>query len=520
MKLIKTLGVASLSLFFMQGCDLFGSAKEKIEAELSKSSAADETDECASYREKYKQTGNESWRDIYETECLDAFVASNTPEGLDDGCKADYKSLVTHTDSVVAELAGVCDTNPEDAKCVDAEKAIEERAEKFQKDCDTDEFYYATIDEAGPDQKQIDGQCYWETWIPPETRQEGQPEMIDTKCLDKPPECTQEFLNGKNQFVEKHEAVDGSTVYLPCVEQFLYTENPCDFNGDGVADPVELRKCEEEGKVSDPCDFNGDGKVDDFEANQCSWGSEDGFIDPSKYDPCDWNYDGIVDQWEGEQCAMTYNCEADEMLLWDVIKNQDVCISMDKVPADCHPPKWIEAVDGEALCIDPCDMNRDGEVDESEEGSCNFIDCGPDAMPMWDNEKMEDVCIDHDDMPMCKGSEWPELLDGEVICVDPCDMNRDGSVDAWEKENCAFVTCDAGEMPLWDHKQQKNICVEEIFCDYPTWPELDPESGKAMCVDPCDWNFDGVVDEYESTQCNSSPTPMPGPGIKAKKNLR
>ncbi len=484
MSVLKTLGAAALTITLFQGCNLFDDAKEKIEAELEKTNAISETSECESYKEKGQQAGGELWQELYEKECQYNFISQNTPTGMDGNSEKKYETLVLESDSIIDAMYDTC-TEGGDAKpeCVQAKESIDGKAKTFQEECDIDAFYYPTIEEAGPHNTIIDGQCYWNAWIPPETRQSGQSENIDVKCTEQPPECTQEFINEKNVFVEKHEASDGSTVLLPCPQQYTYTENPCDHNGDGVVGPLELRKCEEEGKVEAPCDFNGDGMIDPFEKDQCHFANDDGFVDPSNYDPCDFNFDGKVDQWEGQQCATTYNCTSEEQLFWDITLQKDVCIPSSKVPADCHPPKWLDAVNGEVKCMDPCDMNHDGKVSESEKSSCNFIDCGMNSQPMWDHEKQEDVCIKFSDMPQCENNQMVEIIAGKATCIDPCDKNLDGVIGPWEKENCHQARCEEGMMPMWDPETQTNHCVEDVHCDPHTHPEKDPATGDIFCVE-------------------------------------
>jgi hypothetical protein len=305
--------------------------------------------------------------------------------------------------------------------------------------------------------------------------------------------------------VEVHEDLEGNEVYLPCVEHFAYGFAPCDANQDGVVDRSEKESCSVEG---DPCDFNGDGVVGEYEAQQCGINDT---IDVSKYDPCDFNLDGIVEGWENDQCYGISGCAPGELIFWDMQAQKDVCVPEEDMPF-CQHPKYADIVKGEIACVDPCDWNRDGVLDDEEKSMC--ITCAENETPFWNMELNKDVCVPFEDIPECFYPDNPDFVNGTLKCVNPCDMNRDGVVDTFEEGQCWVVECEQGEMPLWNSSTGKDECVEEsvmanTMCEPGEW--LEARDGEAICInpsdyDPCDWNFDGIVDDYEDNMCNGNGT--------------
>jgi hypothetical protein len=107
-------------------------------------------------------------------------------------------------------------------------------------------------------------------------------------------------------------------------------------------------------------------------------------------------------------------------------------------------------------------------------------------------------------VPKCKLGDWPELIKGIAKCIDPCDQDRSGKVDAWEKGNCRGPACEMDELPLWNTEENKDVCIKKgnlSECQHPNWLAI--VKGEPACIDQCDWNTDGKVDDHESSNCES-----------------
>lgn len=496
--LTRLLETCALLLFL--SCCLGGCSNSDSSPVTSDASGLYDENRCGYYLERFSQTADEQWHELYLRDCLDLLIELNMPSGLPAACRDQYADMVRQADQIAFSVSDACAFGELDSVCVSAQVAIDQLSTQFSAACTGEDFYVPAVDLYAlslPPLQNAGGACTSKAWIPPETRLSDQAEEVEIFCPEVPAECTKQIVNDVAQWVETYQAVDGGPVYLPCAEQFVYGFNPCDENQDGLVSPFETRVCSESGEM-DPCDFNQDGFVDDFEAGECLFFSAEEFVDTRYVDPCDYNYDGIVDQWENEQCYGTYGCAPDEEMYWDAESNKDVCVNENAVPF-CPHPSWPEYLNGQVVCMHPCDMNRDGKVDAWEENNCNFVKCAAVQIPFWDPMQNKDVCVAESAIPHCDFPTWPEYLNGNIVCSDPCDMNRDGNVDWWERDNCTFVSCDAGEVPFFDPMQGREVCHPDPVCEYPTWPEL--SKGEMVCHHPCDFNFDGEVDDYEWGDC-------------------
>ncbi len=214
-----------------------------------------------------------------------------------------------------------------------------------------------------------------------------------------------------------------------------------------------------------PCDFNQDRIIDPIESQQCQ--------SSSLKDPCDWNADGTIDAFEKTQCT---------------IKNDSGFV---------NPGMF-----------DPCDWNYDGMVDSMELAKCqSTYSCKPTEQPFFDAKNMKQVCIPGASIPECSFPTWPELLNGKVVCMDPCDKNRDGVVGSTEVTQCQTgPSCGMDSIPFFDASTQNPICVANSdipTCTPPQYPEM--VQGTLTCVSHCDRNMDGIVDSYESSMCSTIP---------------
>jgi hypothetical protein len=503
-----TLGVTLPTVFALVGCLDFSSAKEEVEAKLTKLNATEETSECENYKTQYVQTGDEEWKSLYDKNCKEDFVKANTPEGLSTACEADYEAMLIKTDSTVASTGTECRSEA-DAQtktvCKNAMESIEVDAKAFGEKCDTEDFYYADFKDV-EEQKNDNGECVWDAWIPEDTREAGQDSVVQVLCMEKPPECVEKTINKKQRHVEIHKTPSGDEVFLPCVEQFVYGTHPCDSDNNGVVSKYELEAetCKEH--AGNPCDFNGDGKIDPFETEKCTFANDSGFVDGTQYDPCDYNFDGRVDKYEKSTCGNVSNCTVGEVPFWDHSSRKDVCVNENKIP-NCLPPLYPDIVSGVIACVSPCDVNRDGMVDQGEKDRCNFVQCKEGETPFFDPANNKDVCVNQTDMPNCNAPMWPEYFNGKFICVDPCDFNRDSSVDEFEKSSCTVVQCNSDEISMWDQSKGIDVCIKQndmLTCNYPSTSVI--VGGTPMCSDPCDSNFDGKVDSFEKNQCANSNT--------------
>jgi hypothetical protein len=266
---------------------------------------------------------------------------------------------------------------------------------------------------------------------------------------------------------------------------------------------LDATECRE---LNKPCDFNQDGVVDDYEKEECTFANEKGdIIDAKNYDVCDFNFDGSVDQFETETCQQTSACQLGEIPFWNPKTKQDICVKDDELPR-CNHPTWPGLVNGKVACVDPCDKDMDGEVGQKEKTACEFKVkvCEKDEIPFFDPEKREDICVQSSEVPKCEPGAWPELIKGELECMDPCDQDRSGTVDKWEKDNCRGPSCKTDELPLWNTEESKDVCIKKDNlpeCEFPNWPGI--VKGEPACIDQCDWNTDGKVDDYESSNCES-----------------
>lgn len=501
-----TLGVTIPTVFALVGCFDFSSAKEEVEAQLNKASATEETSECENYKTQYVQTGDEEWKSLYDKNCQEDFVKANTPEGLSTACESDYEAMLLKTDSIVASTGTECRSEADAQSkpiCVNAMETIEADAKAFGEKCDTEEFYYADFKDV-EEQKNANGECVWDAWIPEDTREAGQDSVVQVLCMEQPPECVEKTVNQRLRHVEVHKTPAGEEVFLPCVEQFVYGTHPCDTDMDGVVSKYELeaQTCKEH--ADNPCDFNGDGKVDPFEKDQCTFANDSGFVDGTQYDPCDFNFDGRVDEYEKSTCGNVSGCKMGEVPFWDHMSMTDICVDENTIP-NCVPPLYPDIVSGKVACVSPCDFNRDGMVDQGEKDGCHFVECKEGEIPFFDPANNKDVCVNQEDVPDCASPMWPEYFDGKFICVDPCDFNRDGKVDTYESSSCVAVQCAPDEAPMWDQSKGMDVCIKHSDmpqCNYPSSPMM--INGQAVCSDPCDSNFDGKVDEFEKNQCTNN----------------
>jgi hypothetical protein len=500
----------AIVVLILSGCgDIMDDAKEAL-ATIEKAEAQEEEGDCAYYKTKYENTGDETWAELYDKECKEDFVEANKPKDLSEDCEVQYKELAFYADSIARSLRDQC--TPETAEttpvCQDARVDVEQKAQAFSKECTVTEFYYADVTEYS--QKTItgdDGECYWTAWIPPETRLEGQTEIekIDVRCVDESPKCMDKSIQNKVIRVEEYFDANGKPVYLPCAEQMMYYDQgagPCDFNADGVVSMGEREKCKQE-EIENPCDFNRDGVVDEWEKGECTFYGDNGFVDGSKLDPCDFNADGKVEMWEKEQCQNGFGCKIGEVPFWDYGMQKEVCVPERSVPV-CPAPQWPELINGGFKCIAPCDWNRDGIVDEYEKSECNYVSCKEGELMFWDAAQGKDVCVSKTNVPQCNMEEYPEFVNGKVICVQMCDWNKDGIVDDFESSQCAVTSCPPGEKTFWDDAQMQEVCVADAAmpeCAYPGMAEF--VDGEVRCIKPCDWNKDGIIDQEESNSCGT-----------------
>jgi hypothetical protein len=506
-KFWQGLAISSAMLFF-SACSELEEAKAEVKAALAKSEAGAETSECENYKEQFMNTLEAEWKSLWEKNCTDDFVKNNTPADWTPDCKVKYSAMLLEGDSIITAKAKICAGNAaqDDPNCKDAASVVEDKARSVMDECGQggEEIYFPEFNDHGFDQTE-DGKCVWDAWVPEETREAGQDSTAKLLCLDKPPKCEEKTINQRLQKVEIHKTPAGKEIYLPCLEQFKYGTHPCDTDEDGVVSKFELDVTECKELKGNPCDFNQDGEVDDYEKEECTFANEKGFIDAKNYDPCDFNFDGRVDQFETETCQQTSACQSGEVPFWNSKTKQDICVKDDELPR-CNHPTWPELINGKVACVDPCDQNMDGNVDKKETKACEFKAkvCEKDEIPFFDPERREDICVQSSDVPKCKLGDWPELIKGIAKCIDPCDQDRSGKVDAWEKGNCRGPACEMDELPLWNTEENKDVCIKKgnlSECQHPNWLAI--VKGKPACIDQCDWNTDGKVDDYESSNCES-----------------
>lgn len=426
------------SLAIIASCSKFEDAKDAV-ANLDKQEAAEEVPECENYKNQYIQSGDSAWLDLYENNCKDNYVEANMPQDLDSTCQTEYRKLLGMADSIVLSLRGICDqTNLETKEeCIQAKNLIETKAKAFQERCEIDEFYFPTPEEASIKTETIDGMCAWQAWIPEGTRLQGQDSIVKLRCTEEKPVCSKVMIRDTARIVETHLSIEGDTVYLPCAQEAGGVFAPCDFNQDRFVDPIETQKCQEKGD------------------------------DMMKL--CDWNADGMLDSLEKSEC---------------VIRSDSGSVN----------PGYY----------DPCDWNFDGRVDEYEADKCrNAYACTDTQTPWWDSDAGKQVCVDNEKIPECMYPTFPVYMDSRVICMDPCDMDRNGELNDEEKNNCTIHQyCGLDSTAYWDPQMQKNICIANAAiptCEFPKKQEF--LNGTVTCIDPCDHNLDGIVDDYESSVC-------------------
>ena len=486
-----------LALLLLGGCQAIQDAQKTV-ADLQKTDAAQVSTPCANYKIQYIQTGDSTWLAKYNSECQDSVIAQNTPAGLSADCKTRYAAMVRTADSIVMSLRGQCDQTNLDttASCIAGSKSIENLTTTFQSTCKTDAFYYPTVDEASVKTATVNGKCTWQAFIPPQTRLTLADSTASVLCTDVVPQCTKVNIRDTLRIVEAHQTIAGDSIYLPCLAEVQNAFAPCDFNQDRYVDPLEAQKCQQQG-VNDPCDWNNDGKLDEFEKSQCEQQANSGVVNPNLYDPCDWNYDGKVDEKEAFQCHSTYACKLNEQPFYDPAANKTICIIQTQIP-QCNYPTWAELVNGKVVCMQPCDFNKDGTIDSTESAQCTSKpQCGIDSIPLWDDGLKQSKCFAQTTMPKCIAPQFPDIVNGTVQCVMPCDKNRDGLVDPTEASQCQ--SCDAPSVPIWDPTNMKNTCSQSIACPAPSKPIL--VNGIATCSDLCDTNYDGIVDTAEALGC-------------------
>lgn len=506
MKLESIIHLGAIAGFaLLMSCSKIKDAEQTI-ADLNKEEAAQTSDECQSYKDKYKQSGDSAWLELYKNNCEEAFIAANTPEGLSADCEKQYADLIQITDSIVMSLRGVCDSTnlKTEQTCIDAKKSVESKAKAFQEKCGVDKFYYPTPDEAAPPTTTVNGECAWKVWIPMETRLPEQDSTAMLKCDDKATTCSKVFFGDTARLVEIHQSIEGDTVYLPCIQEVNNQFAPCDFNKDRTIDPIESSKCQEGNGTVNPCDWNKDGILDEFEKSQCASKSDSGYVNPGLYDPCDWNYDGKVDSMEAEKCRNAYSCNETQTPYWDAVSQKQICINKEDIPV-CTYPAYSLLVSGKVRCIDPCDKNQDGELQTIEITNCNVAQpCPAENRPYWNPETQSNVCIPIAEIPTCEVPTKPMFFsaDSSLKCIDPCDRNMDGTIDQIENTSC--FACPAGQVAMWDADNLKNVCKNPLECTLGTYPVV--KDGQAYCANACDFNHDGTVDATEKSQCANTST--------------
>ncbi len=451
-------------------------AKKQLEA-LSQQDATEISANCALLKTQYLQSGDSLSLATYAASCQEDFIAANMPADLSTDCQTEYKTMLETTEAKVLALRGQCDSSnvETEASCLAAKQEIETLAVAFQEKCGVSEFYYPTPEDASVPTVTVDGKCAWQAWIPQSTRT-GTDSTAMLQCIETPPVCTQVILAGEARLLEIHLSVDGDTVYLPCVQELADIYAPCDLNKDRFVDPIEAKQCAEMGTISDPCDWDGNGMLDEFEKSQCTFRNDSGSVDPGAYvDPCDWNYDGKVDEYESEMCRTTYACQNGEQPYFDAMNNKTVCVPFEEIP-QCEFPMYADWVNDAVVCIDPCDYDRSGIVDETEKASCQVaVGCPSTEKPFWDPITQTQLCFSAEEIPQCNENSWPELINSELTCVERCDFDRNGEVDAMEKSQC--LVCPEGQAIMWDATQQINICHEPVPCEPGSYPVINEGVG-------------------------------------------
>jgi hypothetical protein len=406
-------------------------------AEVQKEDAADISADCEMYKTQFLQSGDSTWLNLYNTSCQDDFIAANTPEGLDANCEVKYATMIKETEALIMSLRGVCDSTN-----IDTEPQCIDAKQK------ADDMALSFQKECGVDN------FYYPTpedVAPPTT-------TIDGQCAWKAwiPSDVRTGTDSTVMLVCREEKPVCSTVIINDEARIVETHTTIE------GDTVYLPCIQDVQDIFAPCDFNKDRFVDPIEAQQCQSGTIE--------DPCDWDRNGVLDEFEKMQC--------------------------NAIPGDSgsvNPGLY-----------DPCDWNYDGKVDPYELERCKATyACKDTEQPFFDPESQKQVCVALTDIPKCEYPMWPEYVQGGVKCMDPCDFNRDLTVDEAEKGSCAVIEmCKAGTVPFFDPNKQMQVCIPEAeipLCETPTYAEF--VNGALKCIDPCDWNRDGVVDTFETSQC-------------------
>lgn len=494
--LIATIGL------FTTSCSKLEDAKETVD-ELNKEESAQDNSPCPTYKKNFIETGDSAWLDLYNHDCQDNLAETNMPEDMSADCEKEYKNLIALADSIILSLQGKCSAENIETEqlCIDTKEGIEAKAKAFQEKCNINDFYFPTPEEDPIPRDTIGGKCAWQAWIPEATRMEGQDSTAMIQCEEERSVCSKVIIGDSARIVETHITVEGDTVYLPCIQEASGVFAPCDFNKDRFVDPLETQQCQagSDDKI-ELCDWNGDKILDSLEKRECSVRNDSTGVNPGYYDPCDWNFDGAVDEYEAVKCRTAYACTETQTPWWDSDAQKQVCVNNEEIP-ECQYPTFGSFVSGRVICMDPCDMNRSGDLTEEEKNTCTIHrGCGLDSTGYWDPDKQSNVCIANINIPTCEIPQIQNYLAGEVKCFDPCDRNLDGNLDDFEANGC--LTCREGTFPMWDAVSQKSICHEPVPCNEGQYPIL--RDGVGECIERCDFNQDGVVDEFEKGQCGTT----------------
>lgn len=219
MKIQSTLIIGGLALLAVS-CDLLEDAKVTVNAEIQNRIPEQVSINCDMYRERFAQTGDSSLLAAYNQECQDQVIEVNMPENLDLTCQTKYAEMLSQSDAVILAMQGTCtqENRSTDPACLAAQATVDSLALAFQAECGTASFYYPTLDEVIPNTEVIEGQCVWQAWIPEQTRLADQDSMVTVICTEAPPTCSDVEIQGVIQNVETHTSLDGSVVFLPCIQ--------------------------------------------------------------------------------------------------------------------------------------------------------------------------------------------------------------------------------------------------------------------------------------------------------------
>ncbi|MEE3039633.1 MAG: hypothetical protein VX948_02115, partial [Candidatus Latescibacterota bacterium] len=299
--------------------------------------------------------------------------------------------------------------------------------------------------------------------------------------------------------------IDLDDYYVHFPAAWLSSPGAIDYTGDGFIDFDDFFVFVDQSGGApppwgDPCDFDGDGVVDPTEADGCSPPSpghdlprpEEWLAGPEATDT---NGNGVIDlddyylhfpaAWLSSPGAIDYTGDG-------FIDFDDFFVFADQIGG--APPPWG----------DPCDFDGDGVVDPTEADGCSPPSPGPDFPRPEDwlagpeaVDLNDDGEIDNVDYVLFFGlsgpdfsspEDWlassPESPEDWLAGPDAVDLNDDGEIDTLD-----FILF-FGLSPVPDFSS----------------PESPPEGGdRPPGGDPCDFNGDGTVDQFEADSCGDPP---------------